>query len=81
MNQEWVAISNIVILFAHLNNAEGILEAIYQRQAMDTEFARRKITWIGTDSWGDNVPLRYNKIAHGSLNTIPQVHSSEIFDK
>ena len=81
IDQEWVANSSVVILFAHLNNAEGIFEAVYQRQAIDSEFAKRKITWIGTDSWGDGVSLRYNKIVHGSLSTIPKVHSYKVFDE
>ena len=81
IDQEWVANSSVVILFAHLNNAEGIFEAVFQRQAIDTEFTKRNITWIGSDSWGDNVSPRYNTIAHGSLSTIPQVLSSEDFDE
>ena len=80
INQEWVANSSVVVLFAHLNNAEGIFEAILQRQAVDAKFAERNITWIGSDSWGNNVPPRYNKIAHGLLSTIPQVNLSKKFD-
>ena len=44
INQEWVANSSIVVLFAHLSNAEGIFEAILQKQEMDTKFAERNIT-------------------------------------
>ena len=77
IDQEWVANSSVVILFAHLHNAEGIFEAILQRQ----EFAKRNITWIGSDSWGDIVPPRYYKIAHGLLSMIPQVRLSEKFDE
>ena len=81
IDQKWVANSSVVILFAHLHNAEGIFEAMLQRQEIDTDFAKRNITWIGSDSWGDLVPPRYNKIAHGLLSTIPQVRLSEKFDK
>ena len=80
INREWVANSSIVVLFGHLSEAEGIFEAILQKQEMDSTFVERNITWIGSDSWGDNVPPRYNKIAQGLLSTIPQVHLSEIFD-
>ena len=81
INKEWVANSSVVILFAQLSNAEGIFEAVLQKQADDAEFAKRNITWIGSDSWGGRVPPRYNKIARGSLSTIPQVRSSEDFDE
>jgi hypothetical protein len=81
INGEWVANSTVVVLFAHVSDAEGIFEAISQKQETDSKFAEREITWIGSDSWGDNVPPRYNKIAQGLLSTIPQVHlMSEIFD-
>ena len=80
INREWVANSSIVVLFGHLSEAEGIFEAILQKQAMDSKFVERNITWIGSDSWGDNVPPRYNKIAQGLLSTIPQVHLSKTFD-
>ena len=80
INREWVANSSIVVLFGHLSEAEGIFEAILQKQEMDSKFVERNITWIGSDSWGDNVPPRYNKIAQGLMSTIPQVHLSEIFD-
>ena len=70
INQEWVANSSVVILFAHLNNAEGIFEAVSQRQAVDAEFAKRSITWIGSDSWRDKVPPRYNKIGCNSCKFI-----------
>ena len=81
IDQEWVANSSVVILFAHLHNAEGIFEALLQRQEINTEFVKRNITWIGSDSWGDNVSPRYNKIARGSLSTIPQVRLSKYFDE
>ena len=81
INQEWVANSSVVILFAHLFNAEGIFEAILQRQAVDVEFAERNITWIGSDSWGGILPPKYNKITYGSLSTIPQVRLSEELDE
>ena len=81
INKEWVANSSVVILFAQLSNAEGIFEAVLQKQVDDAEFAKRNITWIGSDSWGGRVPPRYNKIARGSLSTIPQVRSSEDFDE
>ena len=82
INLEWVANSSVVILFAHLFNAEGIIfEAILQRQAADVEFAERNITWIGSDSWGGILPPKYNIITYGSLSTIPQVRLSEEFDE
>ena len=80
-DQEWVANSSVVILFAQLSNAEGIFEAVLQKQEVDAEFAKKNITWIGSDSWGSRVPPRYNKVAHGSLSTIPQVRLSENFDE
>ena len=81
INRVWVANSSVVILFGHPSNAEGIFEAVLQRQSMDAVFANRNITWIGTDSWGDNLPPKYNKIAHGLLRTIPRVHLSDDFDE
>ena len=81
INQEWVANSSVVILFAQLSNAEGIFEAVLQKQRVDAEFANKNITWIGSDSWGRRVPPKYNKIAHGSLSTIPQVRLSKNFDE
>ena len=80
INREWVANSSIVVLFGHLSQAEGIFEAILQKQEIDSKFVERNITWIGSDGWGDNVPPRYNKIAQGLLSTIPQVPSSNIFN-
>ena len=66
INQEWVANSSVVVLFAHLVNAEGIFEAILQKQEMDAKFAERNITWIGSDSWGNK--QRENKLCVHSAN-------------
>ena len=60
---------------------QGIFEAVLQKQEVDAEFAKKNVTWIGSDSWGSRVPPRYNKVAHGSLSTIPQVRLSENFDE
>ena len=48
-----------LICIGHLSEAEGIFEAILQKQEMDSKFVGRNITWIGSDSWGDNIPPRY----------------------
>ena len=80
IDQKWVANSSVVVLFGHLFNAEALFEAALRREAVNKEFARRNITWIGSSSWGTNRPLQYNELIQGLLSVIPQVPLNEEFE-
>ena len=81
IDQRWVANSSVVVLFGHLSNAEALFEAALRREAVNKEFARRNITWIGSDSWGNNRPLQYNELIQGLLSVIPQVPLNKEFEE
>ena len=80
INTKWVENSSVVILFGHAINAKAIFDAILRRKTLDKEFKLRNVTWIGSDSWGNNRLLTHNELIHGLLSTVPQVHQSADFD-
>ena len=69
INQEWIANSSVIVMYAHLAHSECLLEAASQKGKIDKEFAQRNITWIGSDSWGGISLLKYNDLIHGELAT------------
>ena len=80
INQVWVKNASVVVMFAGLSTATGILEAVQRKQMTDPEFALRNLTWIGVDAWGDAVPENLYETAQGLLGVLPQTILSEEFD-
>ena len=80
MNENWVRNATVVVLFGQLTTAIGVLEAVERRQATDPEFASREFTWIGSDAWGDQIPVRLYSVARGSLSVIPRSRLSSMFN-
>ena len=80
VNQEWVRNATVMVLFAQLETAVGVLTAVRNKQVTDPEFASKNITWIGAEAWGDQVPEDLRDIAHGSLSVFPRATSSVLFD-
>lgn len=79
MNQPWMSNASVVLLFGHSEDAIGIFEAI--ERAMDnSDFRLHNLTWIGSDSWGDNLPDKFRPMARGMLSTVPQSNLIEEFD-
>ena len=80
ISQEWVRNATVVVLFVQLETAIGVLEAVGRKQKIDSEFASKNFTWIGSDGWGDHVPKELYEIAQGSLSVIPKSQVSDKFD-
>ena len=77
----YVSNATVIVLFGHTATAEGMLEAVDKRRKSDTEFAKRELIWIGTDSWGDSLSEKYLSIAQNLLSVIPMQNNSIGFDK
>ena len=80
IHQEWVRNATVVVLFAQLKTAEGVLEAVSRKQKTDPEFGSKKFTWIGSEGWGNQITTNLFDIAHGSLSVIPRAVRSDSFD-
>ena len=77
IDQEWVANSSVVVLYAHTAHAEALFDAASQK---GKEFAERNITWIGSDSWGGQRFLAYGELIQGLLHTTVQVPPNKEFE-
>lgn len=80
MGREWISNASVVLLFGHLENAIGMLTALSDRLKRNPDFHLQNITWIGSDSWGDNLPDEYRPLARGMLSTVPQSDFVRQFD-
>ena len=80
INQQWVRNSTVVVLFAQLSSANGLLAAVHRKQMSDPKFASRNLTWIGGDGWSDRVPEELLDTAKGLLGVIPRSYLSEEFE-
>ena len=80
MNQEWVRNATVVVLFGQLATAIGLLEAVDRRRNVDPEFASKNFTWIGSDAWGDQLPVELHPLTHGMLSVLPRSKRSNDFD-
>jgi metabotropic glutamate receptor 2/3 len=80
IDQEWVANSSVIVMYAHLVHAECLLEAASQKAKIDKDFAKRNITWIGSDSWGGARFLKYSDLLSGDLHTTVQVPPNKEFE-
>ena len=80
MNQDWVNNATVVLLFGSLENAIGMLRAIEGRVARDPEFPLQNLMWLGSDSWGDNLPDEYRPLVRGMISTVPQSKVIREFD-
>ena len=80
MNQDWVKNASVVLLFGHMENAVGVLGTIRERVTEDPLFPLQNLTWLASDSWGDNLPPEYHPLARGMLSTVPQFSSIQAFD-
>ena len=80
MNQDWVKNASVVLLFGHMENAVGVLGAIKDRVTEDPLFPLQNLTWLASDSWGDNLPPEYHPLARGMLSTVPQFSPIQAFD-
>ena len=80
MSKQWVNNASVAVIFGGLSTAIGVLEAVNERQATDSSFAQKKLTWIGSDAWGDQIPSHLYRTAHGMLAVAPQFNLSDTFD-
>ena len=79
MSEDWVQNAAIAVLFGDIEAATGMMEAII-RKKNSSEFVLDKLTWIGTDGWGDSLDPKYHSIARGMLSVIPRAEESKEFD-
>jgi metabotropic glutamate receptor 2/3 len=80
MDQDWVRNASVALLFGHLEDAIGIFRVIQERVEENPDFPLQNLTWIGTDSWGDNLPDEYRPMAKGMLSTVPESEVVPEFD-
>ena len=82
IDRDWVRNATVVILFVQLETAKGVLKAVGRERKNNPEFAAKNFTWIGSDGWGDGIPVELHELAHGSLSIVPksQRNISENFD-
>ena len=81
IDREWIANSSVIVVFSHIAHARALFEAALERENDNKEFAKRNITWIGSDSWGNNRPLEYNELIRGLLSVVPQVQLNKEFEE
>ena len=81
LNQKWVHNATVVVMFAQLSTANGILEAVRRKKLVDSKFASRNLTWISGDGLGESVREDLYNTAQGILSIIPRSFLSEEFDR
>lgn len=81
IEEPWTRNSSVIVIFGQLATAEGIMRAVIRRKKIDEAFARRSLTFIGSDAWGDQLPALYREVAHGMLSVIPLSRESKDFNK
>ena len=77
---EFVANASVIVMFAQLATAEGVLDAVDRRRKHDPDFAERVLIWIGSDAWGDQVSSRHRAIAKDILSITPKYKESQGFN-
>jgi len=80
LDNDWSRNSTVVVIFGQLSTATGILQAVKRREAVNRGFAQR-ITWIGSDAWGDQLSSDLHEIAEGMLSVTPKAFLSSDFDR
>lgn len=73
MSKEWVRNASVTVLFGHLTEAVGIMDAIMRA---DNGSSLLGITWIASDSWALVLPETYHNLARGMLGILP--HSGNV---
>ncbi len=68
MSREWVHNASVAVLFGHLEEVVGIMDAIMRA---DNASSLRGITWIASDSWALVLPETYHRLARGMLGILP----------
>ncbi len=81
MSQEWVQNASVAVLFVHLDEAIGMMEAMRQFRNGPHRDNLKGITWIGTHAWGDSLPAEYHDVARGMLSATPRSVEIPAFDK
>ena len=80
LDNEWSRNSTVVVIFGQLSTATGILQAVKRRDAVSRGFSQR-LTWIGSDAWGDQLSTDLHEIAKGMLSVTPKAFLSADFDR
>ena len=80
INQEWINNATVVVMFATINTANRVLEAVKRKQLLDPEFGTRNFTWIGSDAWGDHIRPEFYETVQGSLTVTPKSFTSDDFN-
>lgn len=80
LDGEWTGNSSVVVLFGQLSTATNMLTAVRKRDSLEPGFAKR-FTWIGSDAWGDQLPVEYHPIARGMISVSPKATVSSEFDE
>ena len=80
LDGEWTGNSSVVVLFGQLSTATDMLRAVRKRDGLEPGFAKR-FTWIGSDAWGDQLPVEFHPIARGMISVSPKATVSGEFDE
>jgi ABC-type branched-subunit amino acid transport system substrate-binding protein len=79
--EDWISNATVIVLFATRNTAIGLLTAVKRMRETNPEFAARKLTWIGSDGWGTNIPNELRDTVPGSLSVAPQSFTNDEFEQ
>ena len=71
MNMEWVRNASVAVLFGHDGQANGLFSAVGRKLQADPDSPLRGITWIGSDSWGTSLDLKFYALARGMFAIQP----------
>ena len=73
--------ASVIVLFAQLATAEGLLDAVQRRRERDSAFAMRQFVWVGTDTWTNSLDQKRLNIAQNVIGVVPEELNSTGFDQ
>ena len=57
LDEEWISNATVIVLFSTRETANGLLQAVAEKQKRDPNFHSRNFTWIASDAWGEEYCL------------------------
>ena len=77
MRKDWVRNASVAVLFGHVEEAIGMMDAITRAD----DDVLKSITWIASDSWALSLPKDYHERARGMLSILPHTGNLEDFKR
>ena len=73
--------ASVIVVFAHLETAEGLLDAVERRRKKDSAFGMRQFVWVGTDTWTDSLSQKHLIVAQNVIGLTTEDLNSAGFDQ